>query len=106
MAPTENTFKIGKTITITTHPATLRRRDISRKVLHRLRGADVDGQTLTDFAIIVAYTKAVDGLDWTPPTPDDELVVLLEALEYWLDNIDPIISDKWVNGCFPTKPIL
>lgn len=104
MTETDNVIKIGKTIEITTHPTTMRRRDLSRKVMERLRSAPVERQTLTDFAIIVAYTKAVKGLDWTPPAPDAELVDLQAALDHWLDYIDPVVTDAWVNGTFPTKP--
>ena len=73
-------------VTIITHAPTMRMRELSRKVAQKLAAADVTPQTRGEFATIVAYTKSVEGVEWTPPSPNADKRELLAALEEWLEK--------------------
>lgn len=91
-------------VTITAHAPTLRLRETSRKVAQKVADADVTAQTRSEFATVVAYTKAVVGFDWTPPSPNADKRELIAALDEWLDLVPPDLADAWLDGIFPTLP--
>lgn len=99
----QNVTVIGN-VTITTYAPTLRLRDDARKVITKLQGVDVDQRSRSDFSILVAYTAKVEGLEWEPPTAKASPKELAEAMQYWLDFIDPKLSDEWISAVFPTEP--
>lgn len=89
-----------KGATITVYEPTNRRREIARKIAQKIADQDLSPASRSEFSNIVSYTKdVIDG--WKPPRTDASKEELIEGLNYWLDHVEPDLTDKWMETIFP-----
>lgn len=84
----------------TTYHISVKRRNKHRewwkRILRILTSAGKDSESASNFAAISTYTVQIEGEGWKPPSPHALEKDLIEAYDYWWEEIDSELTDQFI----------